>query len=577
MALYNFTDTIERALRAGLPSEALNFNGKFLEDEIDGYRTLNVIGREALESEIDAIETKARHGARFRSRRHLPRIITVSYQMSARTATELMEKFNKLNFILDEEEATLIFNDEPDKFFIGTRQNLKPPKEGALVTRGEIDFYCADPFKYSVRQYEVSAVDGAISVRYNGTQANPPAFRIQAHGDVAFVEFLKDTARVVCGMSYDMAREQSGAGREIFNTKTDPNGFETMSALMGWQTLTSCIPEITGVYGSCSPGTPGTDEPDWFRPGMAWPHYYQTKTISGEEWLVPYKPKNALFVLLSNGEYLEEPAIEINPESGSMSMDDIVDYDDDSYQLIGGAMQYDISMNRTNFEMDFESRFYADNTSQRGAQAFTIYGDMTVTGEEDDEEVTTTIKLCGLVIRKSAVGTNRLEISVYIGDKRADTIIMTALPSNPVFGLKSLRCSISRFGNVYTVRIGNDAYTYQSNNAIIPTHMTAYILDYDASPEMTCNAIRYIRFVEHTASSAKAVANIIRNGDEVVADCASAEIIVNGVKEPEFGDIMNQWDEMDLLPGENNIGINMVRDTSARAPEITMVYREAYL
>lgn len=46
MALYNFTDTNERAYRADLPSEALNFNGVFLEHEIDGYRTLNVMGRE---------------------------------------------------------------------------------------------------------------------------------------------------------------------------------------------------------------------------------------------------------------------------------------------------------------------------------------------------------------------------------------------------------------------------------------------------------------------------------------------------------------------------------------------------
>ena len=47
MALYKFTDTIERALRAELPSEALNFNGVFLENEIDGrltYRRLIFMG-----------------------------------------------------------------------------------------------------------------------------------------------------------------------------------------------------------------------------------------------------------------------------------------------------------------------------------------------------------------------------------------------------------------------------------------------------------------------------------------------------------------------------------------------------
>ena len=597
MALYRFTDTIERALRGNYPSEALNFNGVYFEDEIKGYRTLNVTGREALDSEVDVIETKARNGARFRSRRHLPRIITVRYQIEAKSPQELMEKYNRLNHLLDAEEATMIFHDEPDKFFIGTKQKMSPPKEGNLCTKGEFELYCSDPFKYSVEQYEIPAAHNGISARYNGTQSNPPAFKIRAYGDVAYVELLKDTARIVCGMSYDITKERSGTGKEIFNTKTDPDGFGSMSALIGWQTLTSYIREVTGIYGSCEPHPVGTDEPDWFRPGMTNARYYETKTISGEEWLVPYKPERADFVLKSDGEclwapiiyeYFEEYEEELVGSSDSLDLHngshqpitsmELVssdDFYDGSYQLIGGAMQYDISMTRTNFEMDFESRFYASNTAQRGAQAFTIYGDTTVT--EDDEEITNTVKLCGIVIQKSAVGTNRLEISVYIGDEKVDTIVMTALPSNPVFGLNSLRCSISRFGNVYTVRIGNETYTYNSDNMIVPTHMTAYILNYNASFAMACNAIRYIRFVEHVANSAKAVTNIIRNGDEVVIDCASAEITVNGIKEPELGDITNQWDEMDLIPGDNNIGINIVADKSVRAPEITMLYREAFL
>ena len=107
--------------------------------------------------------------------------------------------------------------------------------------------------------------------------------------------------------------------------------------------------------------------------------------------------------------------------------------------------------------------------------------------------------------------------------------------------------------------------------------MTVYMLDYTGLSVLQCNAVRYIRFVEHTAESSKAVTSIIHNGDEVVIDCSSAEITVNGINEPELGDITNQWDEMDLLPGENNIGIKLSNDTSTEAPEITMVYREAFI
>ena len=484
MALYKFTDTIERALRAELPSEALNFNGVFLENEIDGYRTLNVVGREAIESEIDVIETKARHGARYRSRRHLPRIITVNYQLSAMSALELMEKFNKLNHILDAEEATLIFNDEPDKFFIGTRQNMKPPKEGVLCTRGEIEFYCADPFKYSVKEYEVREEDSAISTIYNGTVPNPPKFRILSHGDIGFIELLKDTARITCGMSHDLKKNKSGSGRVLFDTRTDSKGFEVMGPLMDWRTLTTYIEEVTGVYGDCWP-LPPSDEPEEFWGGMEEVRYYETEIIDGAEWLVPHRAVHR-FALTSTGEsvYADDLAIIEHDDYGNVA--NITEFinDDDSkpYQLHGGAMQYDIEMTRENFEIDFESRIYAERTSERGAQAFTLYGlSETITTGSDTETITIeTVKVCGLVIKKSAIGTNRLEVSVYLGDDKADTIIMPATVENPVFGKNSLRCSFARFGSVYTLRLGNETYTYQAGNkrsTLIPTHRTVYVLD----------------------------------------------------------------------------------------------------
>lgn len=600
MALYRFTDTIERALRAELPSEALNFNGVFLENEIDGYRTLNVTGREALESEIDAIETKARHGARYRSRRHLPRVITVNYQLSAKNATELMEKFNKLNHILDAEEATLIFNDEPDKFFIGTRRALRPPKEGVLTTKGEIEFYCADPFKYSVKEYEVTEKDGAIKTIYNGTVPNPPKFKLAAHGNIALVELLKDTARVICGTSYDITKGQGGAGRVIFDTRTAPNGWEVMEPLYDWKTLNTYIPEMTAVCGQYDVPIPGTNDSGFWRNvydeieyEVTTLEYYDTTIINGEAWLTPYR-RDTDFYLLSNGT-LEYPSSSVqiietvtdpdNPYNTWTETNTALPTEDQdaSFSLHGGAMEYEFSLKRSNFEMDFESRIYARRTVERGAQAFTIYGTETTTTTDDNDQSTTvetTVKICGLVIQKSAIGTNRLEISVYIGDDKVDTIVMQATADNPVFGENSLRCSLMRFGGVYTLRLGNESYTYSANgtnSTLTPTHMTVYMMDYSGSPVLAQNAVRYVRFVEHSASSAKAVSNAIKSGDEVVIDCASAEITVNGVSEPGLGDIMNQWDGMELVTGENNIGITMARDTSKDPPEITMTYREAYL
>ena len=111
----------------------------------------------------------------------------------------------------------------------------------------------------------------------------------------------------------------------------------------------------------------------------------------------------------------------------------------------------------------------------------------------------------------------------------------------------------------------------------MPVYVGIYACDYAGMANMACNAIRYIKFQELSAKTAKDMQSIIRDGSEVIIDCAKADIMVNGISEPELGDIMNQWDEMDLVPGENNIGINMIRSASEKEPEVTMLYREAYI
>ena len=63
--MYNFVDTTERYPGQNLPSEALMFNGSYLENVIPGYRTLYVSGREILGTEITDLETGVSDGTKF--------------------------------------------------------------------------------------------------------------------------------------------------------------------------------------------------------------------------------------------------------------------------------------------------------------------------------------------------------------------------------------------------------------------------------------------------------------------------------------------------------------------------------
>ena len=82
--MYNFID-VNEVSEGTLPSEALKINGKYIENLIDGYRTLSVSGREALSPELETYETGVRDGSIIQSKRYPARTIIVTYQIIAKS------------------------------------------------------------------------------------------------------------------------------------------------------------------------------------------------------------------------------------------------------------------------------------------------------------------------------------------------------------------------------------------------------------------------------------------------------------------------------------------------------------
>lgn len=183
--MYSFIDVTELSEGAVLPSEALSINGQYIEDVIPGYRTLTVKGREALSPELESIETGVRDGARLKSKRYPTRVITVKYQLIAATAGEFREAYNKLGGLLNVEDAQLIFNDEPDKFFTGTPADIGEVSPGMNSITAEFNILCADPFKYSIAEYEATPADGenAIMLNYNGTYKAYPTLEADFYSE----------------------------------------------------------------------------------------------------------------------------------------------------------------------------------------------------------------------------------------------------------------------------------------------------------------------------------------------------------------------------------------------------------
>lgn len=191
--MYKFRDINEASEGDILPSEALQINGEFIETIIPGYRTLNVSGREALSPELDTFETGISDGSTLKSKRYPARIIKVSYQLIADSNEAFRDAYNQLAAILNVEEAELIFNDEPDKFFTGTPSDIGSVPPGRNAVKGEFELFCAYPFKRSVAEYEAEPDDeGGFLINYNGTYKSYPTLEAEFYSQDESTEILTD-------------------------------------------------------------------------------------------------------------------------------------------------------------------------------------------------------------------------------------------------------------------------------------------------------------------------------------------------------------------------------------------------
>ena len=223
--MYSFVDTVRgESEEKILPAEAVSINGSYIENEIDGYRTLQVTGRELLESEITDKETASVDGSAYQYKRNKPRIIRVIYQLLSDTPEEFREKFNQLCGILEQEEAKLVFYDEPDKYFIGTKSTVGDVNGGALNVVGEYSFYCTDPHKYSTVEKSFPAAansDGILeaTIVNTGTESVPISYEITHNHENGYLGIVSEHGVMQFGDIDEVDKETRQKSQRLINYK----------------------------------------------------------------------------------------------------------------------------------------------------------------------------------------------------------------------------------------------------------------------------------------------------------------------------------------------------------------------
>lgn len=238
--MYAFVNTVNSGIvGTNLPTEAMSYNGVYLENEIDGYRTLSVTGRELMESEVTDQEIDGMDGSYYRYKTTPARTITVKYQLRARGSREFRDAFNKMNKLLSGEQVKVIFNDESDKYFIGTKTSNTQVDGGSNNVIGEIEIYCSDPHKYSTTEKEFNAIDGVLNIVNEGTVPVSIDYDVQTTSETGYIGLVSEEGIMQYGKVEELDGEtykQSewlASIKDFYNCNDDIGGTDVMHPSYG--------------------------------------------------------------------------------------------------------------------------------------------------------------------------------------------------------------------------------------------------------------------------------------------------------------------------------------------------------
>lgn len=550
--MYNFID-VNEVSEGKLPSEALKINGNYIENQIVGYRTLHVSGREALSPEIETYETGVRDGSTIQSKRYPARTIIVTYQLIAETNEKFREAYNQLAAILDVKDAQLIFNDEQDKFYTGTPSAIGEVEPGRNSVIGEFEIYCADPFKYSVVVYEVDATDNngkQFVCNYNGTYKAYPTLEasfyseeetdgetnteLTGNGDCGYVAFFNDREKII---QLGEPEEEDGEGLEKSQTLVNQSFRKSTS----WGTATKSLWVINN-------GVTSSDA------------FVQTGTV-GVVKSYHGATNDECYLVASNygtGTQWHGPSITRTIPA-------------DASGHIGAK----------NFTLTYMQKLSIgsgkDDIKQKGA--FQV---MLVSGSGSTRKI-----VAGACIFKNTDG-KAGKLRFYLNGKVAYTMNLDLSYYNKYFGNNSVSkgittvktSSITKSGQTVTFNLGGIKKVFR-DSAIADVETTQVVFSFDqcaSSIPFAWNGLYWVKFVKNNCDTWKDVPNKFSASDVALADCKNGEVYVNDMRAPEMGALGNDWEEFYLERGVNQIGISYsdwVQD--AYAPTFKMRYREVFL
>ena len=183
--MYDFKDTVQQTDQEAVQklAEAMSLDGAYIEDNIPGYRTLSVSGRESLSYDVtDTDRPVGMDGKEYYGKSMPERNLVIKFQLTAGAAVEFMNRYRSLKKFCSGENREIRFADEPNAHYLGTLIEVESPDAGVLSVVSEMTFYCADPYLIADNITTVAAADenGILTANVNndGSGQAYPTYRI---------------------------------------------------------------------------------------------------------------------------------------------------------------------------------------------------------------------------------------------------------------------------------------------------------------------------------------------------------------------------------------------------------------
>ena len=239
--MYNFVDpTSLTASSSTLCSEALTIDGDYIENNVMGYTTLSVSGRESLNYDIaDSDRPIGVDGQDYFGKRLPARKIVITFRLEAESADMFMANYRALKRFCSGKDRVLRFADEPSAHYNGTLINLDAPDSGMLRVVSEMTWYCADPYLVDddVTTVTASAVNGILTATIDNYGSAPifPTYKITHNSENGYIGIVHS------GGAFEMGNRDEADTTTYTKSERLLSGFSAFTAYTGTNKQDSAI------------------------------------------------------------------------------------------------------------------------------------------------------------------------------------------------------------------------------------------------------------------------------------------------------------------------------------------------